>query len=303
MSGWCNLAINMYLEGENMPPASPTVASWELVLRLRQRRDQMGIETRTIPQTLGFSRNYWSAVENERKILSVEKLTQLLDLLEFDQDERQEMLELREVAKRPGWWTLYSGGFTPELQRLFGLEYGAQSIRAYDSLLIPGLLQIPDYAKAITSPDVTVRQVEVDQRVEARMRRQARLDGEDPLRLTAVISQAALMQEIGGPVILRRQLDHLIETIEEHSDTIEVLVIPFTATACVLFSVGTFHLINFASPRLPTVAWQETVTVQSIIDDPIRVRDLEVSYREAHGRALTREDSLTLIRRRVTELA
>src|SRR5262245_31910222 len=59
-------------------PVSPTVAAWELALRLRRRRVQLGVEVRTITQRLGFSRNYWSAVENERKILSEENLVKLL---------------------------------------------------------------------------------------------------------------------------------------------------------------------------------------------------------------------------------
>ncbi|HUQ59618.1 helix-turn-helix domain-containing protein, partial [Lentzea sp.] len=56
---------------------SPVVAAWELALRLRQRRVNMGVEVKTITQRLDFSRNYWSAVENERKILSEDNLIKL----------------------------------------------------------------------------------------------------------------------------------------------------------------------------------------------------------------------------------
>ncbi|HEV2780038.1 MAG TPA: helix-turn-helix transcriptional regulator [Actinophytocola sp.] len=285
------------------PPASPTVASWELVHRLRERRQEAGVEVRTITQALGFSRNYWSAVENGRAILSEEKLTRLLELLEFDHDEQQELLELRETARQRGWWTRYSGLFGTEQLRLYGLEYGAQSIRAYESLLIPGLLQTADYAKALISDNVTVPKVEVDQRVEVRMRRQERLVGEDPLEFTAVISQAALLQEIGGSAVLRSQLRHVANMIEQHPNTIEVRVIPFTAKACGLFGVGTFHLLDFMSSRLRTLAWHETVTVQNIIDDPTQVRDLLTSYNDALERTVSAEDSLRLIRQRVRELA
>jgi transcriptional regulator with XRE-family HTH domain len=286
-----------------LPPASPTVASWELVLRLRERRGQVGLEIRTITQELGFSRNYWSAVENGRTILSEEKLRRLLDLLEFDADEQAELLELRETARQRGWWTRYSGLFGTEQLRFYGLEYGAQSIRCYESLIIPGLLQTADYARALITPGVTVRQTEIDQRVEFRLRRQERLGGEDPLRFTAVISHAALLQEIGGPAILRHQLDHLAEMIENRPDTLEVLVIPFKAMACDLFGGGTFYLLDFMSSRLPTVAWTETVTVQTIIDDPTQVRDLTIGYAEALGRTLSAKDSLHLIQQRVKELA
>jgi hypothetical protein len=286
-----------------MPPSSPTVATWELVLRLRQRRDELGIEGKAIPTALGFSRNYWSAVENERKILSEEKLTKLIDLFEFDKQERRELLELREAAKQRGWWARYSGLFSEELQRFFGLEHGAQAIRTYDSLLIPGLLQTADYARAIMSADVAVRQVEVDQRVDVRMRRQERLVGDDSLHLTAVISQAALLQQIGGPAVLRGQLEHLAKMIKRHPDNLEVLVIPFTATACGLFGAASFYLIDFTSPRLPTLAWQETVTTQGIVDDPTKVRDISMTYGEALRRTMSAQDSLSLIHKCAKEIA
>jgi transcriptional regulator with XRE-family HTH domain len=108
-----------------VPPESATVAGWELALRLRERRMELGMEVKTITDRLGFTRNYWSAVENERKILSAEKLAQLLDLLEYDKDERDELLGLRESARLRGWWAGYSALFSYEILRYIGLEHGA----------------------------------------------------------------------------------------------------------------------------------------------------------------------------------
>jgi transcriptional regulator with XRE-family HTH domain len=127
---------------------SPVVAGWELVLRLRERREQVGVEVKDITRELGFSRNYWSAIENERKVLSEESMRKLLDLLEFGAQERKEMLALREIAKDRGWWSDYSGLFDSELRRLYGLEHGAHTIRTYENLIVPGLLQTPEYARA-----------------------------------------------------------------------------------------------------------------------------------------------------------
>ncbi|MFD9889238.1 Scr1 family TA system antitoxin-like transcriptional regulator [Amycolatopsis sp. NPDC059027] len=284
-------------------PMSPVVAAWELALRLRKRREQVGIEVKTITQTLGFTRNYWSAVENERKILSEESLLRIIELFEFDREERQELLELRAAAKEHGWWARYSGLLDEDLQRLYGLEHGARSIRTYENLILPGLLQTADYARALMTPDVTIRQVEIDQRVEARLRRQERLRGEHPLQLTAILSEAALRQQIGGPDVLRRQLEHLADMIDEHPETIEVRVIPFTATACGLFGAATVHLIDFDSPRLPTVAWQETVSTWGIIDDSTLVRDLTMTYNDAFRRTQTQQETRTFIRQRIKELA
>jgi transcriptional regulator with XRE-family HTH domain len=285
-----------------VPPTSPTVAGWELALRLRQRRTELGIDVRTITQELGFSRNYWSAIENERKVLSEEGLIKLVELFEFDRQEREELLELRAAAKERGWWTRFSAVLDDELQRLMGLEFGAHSVRCWESLLIPGLLQIEDYARSLMAPDVNVREVEVEQRVDVRMRRQARLTGDNPLRLTALISEAALHQEVGGRAVLRRQLDHLAKTIEQRSDTTDVRVLPFAASSYGLLGAATVYLIGFENSRLPTVIWQETVTSWGVIDDPTKVRDISGTYRKSLERAQSGRDSLKMIQNRMKEL-
>ncbi|RDI33546.1 Scr1 family TA system antitoxin-like transcriptional regulator [Lentzea flaviverrucosa] len=283
-------------------PTSPVVAGWELALRLKEQREREGVDVRTITQALGFTRNYWSAVENERKILSEENLVKLLDLLDFDPRDRQELLDLREAAKERGWWTRYGNLLDNDLQRLIGLEAGADTIRWYESLLIPGLLQTADYARAIMTPAVTTRTVEVDQRIEVRQRRQERLVGESPLRLVAVLSEAALRQEIGGPAVLRRQLEHLARSIEDNRDGLEVRVIPFTAKACGLFGSSTVQLLDFPVARLPTVMYQESVTTRAIIDDSSQVRDIKLTFLDTQDRALSAQKSLELIHQRIEEL-
>jgi transcriptional regulator with XRE-family HTH domain len=286
-----------------MAPTSPTVAGWELALRLRQRREELGMEVQTITATLGFSRNYWSAVENERKILAEDKLREVLNAFEFDEEEQRELVALREAAKRRGWWAHYSALFSEDTLRLYGLEHGAQSIRTYESLLIPGLLQTEDYARALmTSEITTIRQVEVDQRVKVRLQRQQRLADNDPLHLTAIISQAALLQQTGGKRVLSDQLTHLARMIETRPEVLQIRVIPFTATGCGVFGASTFHLIDFASPRLPTLAWQETVTAGGIIDDESHLRDFNLTYTEALGRTLNEQDSLDLINQCAKEI-
>jgi transcriptional regulator with XRE-family HTH domain len=283
-------------------PQSSVVASWELAIRLRQRREQMGIDAGELAKQMGFTRNYWSAVENERKVLSKESLTNVVGLLEFDESEHQKLEELREITKMQGWWTEYSGLLDSSLQRLYGLEYDARSVRTYESLLVPGLLQTTEYARAIMAPDPTVRRTDVDPLVDVRMRRQERLSGPDPFQLTALISQAVLWQQIGGPDVLASQLRHLAAMIERYPDSIDVRVIPFTVTSCPLFGSATFEILTFASSILPTVAWHETVTAQDIISDAARVRDIDKAFSETLRLSLNQQESFDLIGDRIKEL-
>lgn len=273
------------------PSPSPVVANWELVLRLRERREQLGISVKDLTDTLGFTRNYWSAIENERKIIPASTLRTLFDLLEFNDEDREQLAELRDIAKENGWWRRYSALFDNEIQRLLGLEHGAHGVRGYDPLLVPGLLQTADYARAVMQASALVRPVEIEQRVVARLRRQERLQGDDPLNLQIIISEAVLLQQIGGPTVLRGQLAHLLTVIEDYPDNVEIQVIPFTAPVCTLFGAGSLHLLDFQSPRLPRAAWVENVSFWSVITEANQVRDISIAFDQALERALDRRDT------------
>jgi transcriptional regulator with XRE-family HTH domain len=283
-------------------PKSSTVASWELALRLRERRVRLGLDAKTVADAMGFTRNYWSAIENERKLLSFESLDKVFDLFEFDQDDQHDLRQLRATAKERGWWTRYSM-LDSQMERLYGLEAGASSIREYESILVPGMLQTADYARAIMTPSEIIREVEVDQLIEIRLKRQERLSADPPLRLTVLISEAVLHQQIGGPKILRQQLRYLVDMAEEHQDTIDIHVIPFTVMACGMFGAATVRVLDFASARLPMLAYQETVTARVLMDDRTTVRDITVAYTTALKIALNPQDSIQMMRHRIAELA
>jgi transcriptional regulator with XRE-family HTH domain len=280
-----------------VPPESAAVAGWELALRLRERRMELGIDVKTITDRLGFTRNYWSAVENERKVLSAEKLGQVMDLLEFEGDEQAELAKIREIARSRGWWAAYSALYNNELLRYIGLEYGAQSIRTYENLLIPGLLQTPEYARALMEADIGVRAAEIEMRIAFRLRRQERLVGVDPLRLVAVLSEAALLQQMGGVDVQRAQLRHMADMVEAHPDTIELRILPFATPGCSVIGAATFHLVDFATPRLPTLVWVEMPTGISVLSDELQARELDLRHKDAYQRGLSREDSLEMVRR------
>ena len=126
------------------------------------------------------------------------------------------------------------------------------------------------------------------------LRRWERLTGKDPLRLIALVSEAVLLQQIGGPAVLRDQLLHLATVLEEHPDTIQLRVIPFTAPGSGVFGASTFHLIDFTGPRLPVLAWLETVSDNRILDEDTQVRELSFTHADALAQSLSTKDSLQL---------
>lgn len=279
-----------------MAPVSPTVARWELVLRLRELREQRGYDSAGFAKLVGFTPANWSHVEKGRRVLTTNTIGPVLDQLEVEPEERAELLELLRASKQRGWWAKSSALIGSELQRLYGMEYGAQSIRSYDSSVVPGLLQTEAYARALITADVMIRPVQVEQLVAIRMQRQRRLRGQDPVELTAVVGEGTLRQQTGGPDVLAAQLRHLVDLMTELGN-VEVRVIPFTASAGAVLGGSSFHLIDFTSERLPTFGWAESAVFGGAVDDPEQVRDLSFAFVRALEQSLSRDDSLSLLRR------
>jgi len=271
------------------------VANWELVLRLRQRREELDLGIKDVADPLGFTRNYWSAIENERKPIPANTLIAVFDILNFDDREREELLELHEQTRVEGWWVRYSKFVDNEFQRFIGLEYAAHEIRNFGPLLIPGLLQTANYARAIMRPALSVSPIEVEQRVALRMHRQKRFNEDSRVELQALMCEGTLRQQIGGVETLKGQLDHLLQVIDQHPNNFDIRVIPFAAESCTLFGGGTLSLLGFLSPRLPQLAWMETVSTWGIIAETDRVRHVTLAFDEGRKRALDREETVKLI--------
>jgi len=279
-----------------MPPISSLAAKWEIVAMCRDRREELGLTGPALAKAAGLSSTFWSRFENEKKLVGVEKYSTVLDALEFPKDQREHLLKLREYATGSGWWTAYSKIFSSQHINLYGLEYGAEEIRTYESLLIPGLLQTEAYTRALIEADqIGIPAKEIQRRVAARMKRQERLGGEDPLRLVTVISQAAVEQQFGGPLVLRDQLHHLAEIIKDKPDSVDVRIIPFTSRTGPILGGCTFYILEFTSPALGPLAWYESPLEAKIIDDPDKVFDLSRSFQHVQDQALSAADSLALI--------
>jgi len=286
-------------------PPSPTVARWDLSIRLRERRRDLGVDVKAITDHLRFSRNYWSAVERDRTLLAKDKLEALFDVLEFDDDEKVELRRLREAARQRGWWmdypALQDAIEDQDLLRLVGLEAGAEHVQTYEGTVITGLLQTKEYARELITTDPAVSPIHVEQLLEVRKRRQDRLWAQDPLKLSTVMSQAALLQEIGGAAIQYRQLQHLVSAAKELGDSLELRIVPFNATPLGMIGSSTLYLLHFVGKRLPMVAFQEAAAPIGFVDDAERLRFLKLSYDRATKSALSHDDSIELIQKIASE--
>ena len=286
-----------------MAPPSPVVARWDLGRRLREQRDLLGLTGAAAGKPVRLSATFLSDVENGKKNLPEDKLDALITAYEFDADAAAELRALREQCGQRGWWSKFNTLFSADVLRFYGYEHGADSTLTFFGSLIPGLLQTRDYARAvIETGSPWIRLAEADLRVEARMIRQRRLTGDEPLRLTAVMSEAALRQQIGGPAVLVAQLRHLVTMVEQHPDTVQVLVVPFSSPGYPALG-GTYQILTFASPTLPPLVWLDNITSTALIDDTIKVKEWGLAHAGTVEAALSQRDTLGLIKQAVKEIS
>jgi transcriptional regulator with XRE-family HTH domain len=190
------------------------------------------------------------------------------DLLTFygvtDEKEREALRALASRANSPGWWHDYSDVLPHWFEPYVGLEEAASQIRAYEVQFVPGLLQIEDYARAVTMLGYSNPR-EINRRVSLRMARQGVLTRQDPPSLWAVLDEAVLRRPIGGPSAMRAQLKHLIEMSQRPNVTLQI--VPFNAGGHAAAG-GPFSVLRFAEYDVPDVVYLEQLASAQYLDKP-----------------------------------
>jgi transcriptional regulator with XRE-family HTH domain len=177
----------------------------------------------------------------------------------------------------------------PGFSEFVELEAQTDAVRIFGLLLITGLLQTEEYAREIL---LTIQQPDmVDQFVAARMDRQRILTRERPPRLWATFDERALRCMIGGPDIMRRQLEHLLEVSKRSNIMIDV--VPQGAGAYAGLE-GDLTLLSF--DRRPDIAYIESAGHGRVVEDPARLTDFHVRYDMIRGHALPAAESSKLIK-------
>jgi len=284
-----------------MPPSSPTTAGREFSLRISSRRRELGLKAAAVAQQLGFSRVYLSAIENNRASLSRSRLPDLFDVLGFDQEEAEELTVLLKASREPGWWDPYAKILPASFVEFIGLEHGAKRVQIFESRVMTGLLQTREYATVVVDSAPDVSPTKARQLVDVRLHRQRRLAGPDPLAVELVLSEAVLMQQFGGPDILRSQLQRLLEGVD--LGLVKLRVQPFHITPLGMTMSSTVVILEFDSVHQPRVVWMEGSDLSvELVEARAEVEMIMVSYERLLVSCLDEVESLDLVRRRLVEL-
>ncbi|MFD1828598.1 helix-turn-helix domain-containing protein [Streptomyces desertarenae] len=271
---------------------NPTVRRRRLGQELRRLREQKGMTAEEVAERLLVSQSKISRLENGRRSISQRDVRDLCGVYEVE-DRRivESLMQMAKESRQQGWWHAF--GDIP-YSVYIGLETDAASLRVYEPQVMPGLLQTPAYAEAVVAgalPEASA--ADVEKRVQVRLRRQDRIhDTRNPLRLWAVIDEAALRRTVGGRQIMREQLERLLELSRLPHVTVQVM--PFAMGAHPGLN-GQYAILEFPDAADSTVVYLEGVTSDLYLEKAGDVHSYSVMYEHLRAQALNVDQSREFI--------
>lgn len=214
--------VERYVEARHSRMSDvPTVRRLQLGRELSRRREAAGISRDRAAGRVARDITWLRRAENGKLTPSVAEVEMLLNFygVDSDSDDCRRTLEIAKEARKRSSLRL------PDWQRTYiGLEAEAVEIRQFTEVLVPGLLQTEDYGRAVfTAADPDRDPAETERLVAFRAQRQARLADGDPLRLRVVMDEAALHRVVGGPDVMRGQLDRLLRLMKLPNVSIRIV--------------------------------------------------------------------------------
>jgi transcriptional regulator with XRE-family HTH domain len=277
-----------------MSRSTPTLRRRYLSAELKRLRIEAGISAGQAADALGCSTDkiHWI----ERAGWSHPKWRDVRDLLDAygvaANPKRDELITLARESGGKDWWQPYSRMLSKKYTAFIGLEADAASVLTFELCMVPGLLQTEDYARAaIEAAAAGLTAEEIDQRVAVRMERQRIFHEGDSRRLYAVVDEAALRRPVGGPNVMRAQIEHLIDLAGHPKITLRV--VPFSAGPHPS-ATGAFTLLSF-SEGSPMAVYAETVGGDVLVEDPLEIAGYERVFRRLGAMALTPEGTVTAL--------
>ncbi|WDZ86963.1 helix-turn-helix domain-containing protein [Micromonospora cathayae] len=275
---------------------SPTVRRRRLATALRRLREQTGMTADQAAKEIGISKSALSRIENAQVSVLPPVARGLLELYGVEGEEVDALVQVARDARKRGWWQAYDDVLPEWFEVYVGLEAEASEIRVFQPQLVPGLLQTPDYARAIVRaehPDAPTE--EVNRRVELRLRRQ---ESETSPKLWAVLDESVLHRPVGGSGTFKAQLRHLLDAAEQPGTTVQIL----TFGAGEYGSMGSaFIVLAFPEPADPGIVYLEN-RAGSLYLEGQQVREYSRVFEHLVANAASARESRDLIQKAIDRL-
>jgi transcriptional regulator with XRE-family HTH domain len=284
-----------------MATPSPTVRGRRLTTELRRLREQAGLTCEDVGQRLECSGTRISRIETGRIGARPGDVRELLDIYGVTGAGADALVQLARDARRKGWWHAYGRALPPWFESYVGLEADAVRLGDFQPMVVPGLLQTEDYARAVLrgAPQAGCG-TDIGAQVALRMQRQAILDQASPPQVQVVLSESVLRAQVGSPAVMRAQLRRLASLAGRPDLTIQVLPL---YTAAHVQPVSPFTMLEFADPADATVVYLEHLTGSLFLEDADEVRRYRAMFDHLCAEALGPGQSADLITRAAAEVA
>ncbi len=240
---------------------APTLHQRELGIRLRSLRVEHGLSVEEVAERLLCPPSRIRQLEAAANLPTRTDLRDLRTLFKLDDATADQLTELTREARQQGWWADYQDLGVPYI----GLEHHASSITSYTMQYFPALLQTGEYARAIIT--AIAPQIEpkiLEERVEARLRRQHVLDNPDTLRYAVLLDEAVLRRPVGGRAVMYKQLDKVLTMIRAHK--VDLRIVPFERGAGVAQD-SNFVLLQFSEPGPLPVVYVEGLAAYHLLEN------------------------------------
>lgn len=248
---------------------------------LRRHREAAGLPQKQLGDIVNYTGSLVGLVETARRVPTVE-FSERVDAALGTDGALSRLLELVMRSQLPNWF-----------QQVAELQSRAVEICSFEIHMVHGLLQTLDYARAVLG---VLDQGNLDDRTAVRLARQSIFEKEEPPVFWAILSEAALQQEVGSRETMRGQLAQLAS--HEHNPRINVQILPFSAGAHAGLT-GSFDLYRFASE--PSIVYTEGYGSAHPTANPETVKDCSLRYDHLQAAALSIKESAELIRRVMEE--
>jgi transcriptional regulator with XRE-family HTH domain len=269
---------------------SPTLRRRRLAAELRRLRTNSDLTADEAAKKVGISKSTISRIENGQVTATPSVVASLLRLYEVDEADIEPLLQIARDARKRGWWQRYADAIPEWFDTYVGLESEAAEVCEYHSGLVSGLLQTPDYTRAVIRaehPDLT--KSELDRWVDLRLKRQQR---EDPPDLWVVLDEAVVRRPVGGRDVMRAQLRRLEEAGQTPRCTVQILPFEMGEHGCM---GSAFILLEFADPADAPLAYIESRTSSVYLEEPSEVREYIKLFNHLRASAADTRRSLEII--------
>ena len=263
----------------------------ELGLRLRELRTGLGLTVEQVGAELLCSATKISRLETGARRASLRDVRDLCRV--YGVADPTSLMDLARQAREPGWWSQFDD-LGPRINPYIGLEQEAAVITSYTMYYVPALLQTADYARTVIRG--IARKIDnrvLNDRVEARLLRQRRLDVPNPPRYRALADEAVFRRQVGGFAVMRAQLDKILTwtTLDRGS----IQVIPFGAGAHASAD-SNFELLEFGeNTRQAPVVYVEGLVMGQFLERPADIARYREAIEYLRDSALNTADSAALI--------